>query len=198
VAEDPVGELKAMQAALEALAPLDDDGKARAVTWLASALGVPVGAATGRGGVAGRVQFGAGTGISSNGSGEFGTPREFLAYKAPKTDIERIAVLAHYLTYARGQEHFETKDLSDLNTEAAGPRFSNAAYTASNAMKKNGYLTSAPNGKRQITPRGEALVNALPDREAAKAALESMPGKPRRATGPKKKKNTDDGQSGAE
>jgi hypothetical protein len=191
VAEDPVGELKAMRAALEALAPLDEEGRGRAVAWLAGALGISVGAPAMGGVVAGRVQFGAGLAMSSNGSGELGAPKEFLAYKAPKTDVERVAVLAYYLTHARAEEHFATKRLNELNTEAAGPRFSNAAYAASNAVKKNGYLTAAPGGKRQITARGEALVNALPDREAAKAALESMPGKPRRSTGANRKRKTD-------
>jgi hypothetical protein len=189
MAEDPVSELKAMQAALEALAPLDEEGRARAMGWLSGALGVAAAVPVPKG-VAGAVQFGAAGLMSSNAPGELGTPKEFLAYKAPKTDIERMAVLAYYLTHARGQEHFATKDLSDLNTEAAGPRFSNAAYAASNAMKKNGYLTTAPGGKRQITARGETLVSALPDHEAAKAALEAMPGKPRRSSGAKRKKKT--------
>ena len=184
--DDPAAELKAIQAALVALSPLDNEGRSRAVAWLASALGVQPGVPTPSAGVSG--QFGGSAGVSSNGAGKFGTPKEFLAYKAPKTDIERITVLAYYLTHARGVTHFPTKDLSDLNTEAACSRFSNAAYTASNAMKKNAFLAAAPGGKRQITTRGEALVNALPDREAAKTALESMPGKPRRSSGNRKKK----------
>jgi hypothetical protein len=190
VAEDPVGELKAMQAALEALTPLDELGRARAVSWLASALGVSVGKPM-SGAAAGRVQFDTGLGKSSNGSGELGTPKEFVAYKAPTTDVERMAVLAYYLTHARGEDYFTTKQLNDLNTEAAGQRFSNAAYAASNAVKKSGYLAAAPGGKRQVTARGEALVNALPDRDAAKATLESMPGKPRRSAAKRKKEVAD-------
>jgi hypothetical protein len=186
MAHDEVNELKAVQAALEALWPLDEEARGRAVAGIAGALGV-TGAVGSGAGIAGRTQFGAGGVGSSNGTGDLGTPKQFLARKAPKTDVERITVLAYYLTHARETPHFETKDLSDLNTDAAGPRFSNAAYTASNATKKNGFLTGAPGGKRQITARGEALVEALPDREAAKAALESMPGKPRRSVGRKKK-----------
>lgn len=185
MADDPAAELQAIQAALVALSPLDNEGRSRAVAWLASALDVqPV---VPKPGVGLSAQFGVGAGISSNGAGEFGTPKEFLAYKAPKTDVERITVLAFYLTHARGVAHFPTKDLSDLNTEAACPRFSNAAYTASNAMKKNGFLATASGGKRQISARGEALVNALPDREAVTVTLESMSG-PRRSSGNRKKK----------
>lgn len=184
MANGEVNELKAVQEALALLWPLDEEGRARAVAGIAGALGV-----TGVPGfsTAGRTQFGATNAGSSNGTGDLGTPKQFLAAKAPETDIERITALAYYLTYARGTPHFATKELSELNTEAAGPRFSNAAYTASNATKKNGFLTGAPGGKRQITARGEALVEALPDRRAAKAALEFMPGKPRRSGGRKKK-----------
>lgn len=186
MADDPLAELKAMQTAMAALEPLDEDGRGRAVAWLAGALGVS-GATPAPGAGVGGAQFGVPAGFSSNGTGDLGTPKQFLALKAPKTDVERIAVLAYYLTFARDMQHFETKDLSDLNTEAAWPKLSNPAYAASNAQKKNGFLSPAPGGTRQITSRGEALVNALPDREAAKAALETMPGKPRRSA-PKKKK----------
>jgi hypothetical protein len=187
MAEDPLTELKAMQTAMAALEPLDEEGRGRAVAWLAGALGVS-GAAPTPGVGAGGTPFGGGGGFSSNGTGELGTPEEFLAAKAPQTDVERVAVLAYYLTFARGTKEFKTKDLSDLNTEAAWPKLSNPAYAASNAVKKNGFLSPAPGGTRQITSRGKALVNALPDREAAKEALKTMPGKPRRAAAKKKRK----------
>ncbi len=58
--------------------------------------------------------------------------------------------------------HFATKDLSALNTEAAGHTLSNASYAASNATKKGGFLTAAPGGKKQITARGEGLVDGVP------------------------------------
>ncbi|MDQ2969473.1 MAG: hypothetical protein M3R37_14320 [Actinomycetota bacterium] len=126
-------------------------------------------------------------GAGSNVSGDLGTPKQFHTTKGPQTDIERVTVHAYYLTHARAVTHFSTKDLSDLNTEAAAPRLSNASYAASNATKKGGFLAPAPGGKKQITARGEALVDALPDRGAVEAALESMPGKPRRSTSRKKK-----------
>lgn len=187
--EDPLVELKAMQAALEALTPLDEDARGRATAWLASALGVKGAGVAEAVGSSRSVPFAAGLPVSSNG-GDLGTPKQFLAHKAPKTDVEKMAVLAYYLTHARGREHFTTKELSDLNTEAAGQRLSNAAYAASNAQKKNGFLANAPGGKRQIASRGEALVNALPDREAVKAALAATGGKPRRPSGGRRKPAT--------
>ena len=48
------------------------------------------------------------------------SPKEFLFQKQPKTDVERVACLAYYLTHYRGTPHFKTVDISKLNTEAAG------------------------------------------------------------------------------
>lgn len=176
-------ELEAIQTALRALWPLDEDARARAVAGIAGALGV-----TTRAGFS--VAGGGAAAGTSDGPGNLGTPKQFLASKAPRSDVERIAVLAYYLTHARDTPHFSTKELSELNTEAAGPRFSNASYAASNATKKSGLLAAAPGGKKQITARGEALVEALPDRQAVTAALDAIPGRPRRSN-PRKKKPID-------
>lgn len=183
MSDDTAQELNAIKTALDALWPLDEDARARAIAGISGALGVQQSGAS-PGGV--RQAFGVGP-VTNGAPGDLGTPREFLAAKSPSTDIERITCLAFYLTHARNMPHFDTKDLSELNTEAAGARFSNASYTASNATKKNGFLTAAPGGKKQITPRGEALVNALPDRQAVEAALEAMPGRPRRRPGGRRK-----------
>jgi hypothetical protein len=169
-------ELSAIQAALAALWPLEEEARARAVAGIAGALGVAGLQGTPR-------MVGPGNAGSSDGPPELGTPKQFLASKAPRSDVERIAVLAYYLTHARETPHFATRELNELNTEAAGPRFSNASYAASNATKKNGLLASAPGGTKQITARGEALVEALPDRQAVAVALDSMPGRPRRSAG---------------
>lgn len=98
------------------------------------------------------------------------TPKEFMFQKQPKTDVERIACLAYYLTHFRDMPHFKTLDLAKLNTEAAQTKFSNAAYAANNATN-SGYLAPAAKNQRQITAAGEQFVAALPDREAAKAVI---------------------------
>jgi len=100
------------------------------------------------------------------------SPKQFLFEKKPHTDVERIACLAYYLTHYRNMPHFKTLDLAKLNTEAAQPKFSNTAYTATNAANA-GYLASATKTERQISAAGEMFVMALPDREAAKAAMTS-------------------------
>lgn len=98
------------------------------------------------------------------------TPKEFLFQKQPKTDVERIACLAYYLTHFRDMPQFKTLDLAKLNTEAAQTKFSNAAYATNNATT-SGYLAPAAKNMKQITAAGEQFVVALPDREAAKQAI---------------------------
>ena len=101
------------------------------------------------------------------------TIKEFIVEKAPRTDVERIACLAYYLTHYRSTPHFKTIDLSILNTEAAQPKFANAANSANNAVKM-GYLVPSVKGQRQLSAVGEQFVRALPDREAAKSVLASL------------------------
>lgn len=98
------------------------------------------------------------------------SPKEFMREKQPKTDIERVACLAYYLAHYRDTPYFKTLDISKLNTEAAQIKFSNPAFSVVNATN-TGYLTGAGKGNKQLTSHGEELVNALPDREKAKAAV---------------------------
>jgi hypothetical protein len=105
-------------------------------------------------------------------------PKEFVMEKQPRTDVERVACLAYYLTHYRDMPHFKTLDLGKLNTEAAQPKFSNAAYATQNALNM-GYLAPADKGQRQLSAAGEQFVRALPDRDAAKAAMAAA--RPRRA-----------------
>ena len=105
------------------------------------------------------------------------SPKEFLFQKQPRTDVERMAALAFYLTHYRDIPQFKTLDLSKLNTEAAQPKFANAAASANNAVKQ-GYLLSTTKGQRQLSAAGERFVAALPDRDAAREALTQ--GAPRR------------------
>jgi hypothetical protein len=101
------------------------------------------------------------------------SPKEFVMQKQPRTDVERIACLGFYLTHYRDTPHFRTIDISKLNTEAAQSKLSNATVAVDNATK-TGYLVPAVKGAKQISGAGEVFVQALPDREAAKAAMEKV------------------------
>ncbi len=98
------------------------------------------------------------------------SPKQFLVTKQPKTDVERVACLAYYLAHFKDTPHFKTLDISKLNTEAAQPKFANAAYSVENATK-TGYLVPAIKGNKQLSAAGEHFVTLLPDRDAAKAAM---------------------------
>jgi hypothetical protein len=97
-----------------------------------------------------------------------------------------MVCLAFYLTHARATPHFKTADLTALNTEAAGGKFSNASATLNNATNQSHFFAPAGKGGfKQITACGEDFVRALPDQEAAKAA--STAHKPLRRKSTKKK-----------
>lgn len=115
------------------------------------------------------------------------SPKEFLLEKQPQTDVERMACLAYYLTHYRDTPHFKTLELSKLNTESAQPKFSNATYTANNALKR-GYLAPGTKGHKQLSAAGERFVQALPNRSEAKAAMAAV--RPRRAKRKTSKRKT--------
>lgn len=101
------------------------------------------------------------------------SPKEFLLSKEPHTDVERIACLAYFLTHYRETPHFKNIDLSELNTEGAQPKFSNVSQAVSNAVR-SGYLVSAPSEQKQLSSLGEQFILALPDRDAARTAIDRM------------------------
>lgn len=139
-----------------------------------------------------KIETSLGGGISSGGtgsppaSGTTQTPdgggvslKGFMRAKDPKTDVQKITCLAYYLTKFRDTTHFKTKDLIKLNTEAAWPNFSNPTVAVNNA-RKDKYLTPAGKGDKQLTNRGEALVEALPDQEKVKSFMSKSPSRKKR------------------
>ena len=113
-----------------------------------------------------------GTQVINTPTGSAQTPKLFMAEKKPSSGAERITCLAYYLSKHRNVQAFKTKDISKVNIEAAQPPFSNAAVFARDAVR-SGYLAKAGGGAKQIAVLGEAVVEALPDREKVKAAIES-------------------------
>jgi hypothetical protein len=98
------------------------------------------------------------------------TPKGFMSGKRPTTDMERVTCLGYFLAHYRDTNAFKTKELTNLNIEAAGPKLSNISATARNAVTQ-GLLALAGSGRKQVTERGEAVVAALPDRDKVAAAL---------------------------
>lgn len=161
---------------LQVLEGLDDEGRMRVLAVVGAYFGV-----TPRAGLT--AMPGASPKPAPNfseSSKQSPSAKQFLLEKQPKTDVERIACLAFYLTHYADQPHFKTLDLTKLNTDAAQPKFTNAAKAAGNAVEY-GYLAPATKGNRQLSAAGEVFVQYLPDRESAKAAMKST--RPRKLKG---------------
>lgn len=107
------------------------------------------------------------------------SPKDFLYQKKPKTDVDKVACLAYYLTHFRNIAHFKTTDLSKLNTEAAQIKFANASNAVSNAARA-GLLVPAARGAKQISAPGERYVDTLPDHAAARKVLSELAPRRRR------------------
>ncbi|MGA3100404.1 MAG: hypothetical protein ABSD61_00950 [Terracidiphilus sp.] len=165
--EDRLGLLsEALTETVAVFRKLDDNGRARLFQTLATLFGIKSPTAE---------PSGPTTATFSDPGERFSkekslSPKEFLMKKQPLRDVERVACLAYYLGHYRDQPHFKTLDISKLNTEAAQSKLSNAANAVNNATKY-GYLAPGTKGMKQLSAGGEMFVEALPDRDAAKAAL---------------------------
>ena len=151
---NPQAEFRALQNVIEALQPLDPDARRRIFAAASTFLEIGSSPAADQRPVGEMASWPSGdTSYPSFAADRMMSPKEFLIAKQPRSDVERIAVLAYYLTHYRDLPFFKTLDLSKLNTDAAQPKFSNAANSASNAVKR-GYLVSATKGQRQLSAAG--------------------------------------------
>ncbi|MET4922131.1 hypothetical protein P3L51_07150 [Streptomyces sp. PSRA5] len=189
---DTSAELKAMHALFEMLSPLGNQARNRAVRWLLDVLEMDSRDLQSDLPESVHVNFPpGGSSFPQKGVEDTPTPRSFMSQKKPNSLVERIACLAYYLSTYRDTPHFKTSDLVSLNTEAAAPKFGNPSRDSDNADRQNGYLVTAGRGLKQITPRGEAVVQALPDREAVSAALRENPYRARRPRDASPKRSSD-------
>jgi hypothetical protein len=189
-ADSATKETKAMDVTFKALIGLEPEIQLRVLAWLPQVLKLPtVPVAPAAPGSPARP----GTPVVLATPALAGTPgsqahaRSFMTLKRPRNMQERIACLAFYLTFFKDMPSFKTRGISQMNSEAGQSNLSNPAMFMKNAVKVQ-YLSSAGKGARQLTPRGEALVNGLPDRDKVAQALVDHPLSGRRKKGTKKKK----------
>lgn len=114
--------------------------------------------------------------------------KQFLKTKKPQGFYEQIACLGYFLENVQGLESFNTKQITKANTDARAPKIPNPSLYVTHSQSTYGFLSQVGGGKKAMTPRGEALVEALPDREAVKTALEENPIKKKTTTRKKKAK----------
>ena len=162
-----------VQKVIDGLISFDNDTRFRILRTAATFYDLDVGPAPRANGMGARADYSKDPGAPSFANRQELSPKEFLFQKQPKTDLERVACLAYYLTHYRDTPHFKTVDISKLNTEAAQIKLSNTAYAVANAANA-GLLASAGKGAKQISAPGERYVDALPDRNAAKEVMASM------------------------
>lgn len=150
---------------------------------------VMTGSALPDGGGGGGSGGGSGAGAGAGGANLSGlNPKQFLAQKKPKTQYERIACLGYFLHTARNVSEFGADEIKAINKEAAQQPILNLPQILSDTSRKYGFLSAAGAGNKQMTVLGDAVVEALPDREAVKGALaEHRPGKKRKKRTAKKK-----------
>lgn len=160
----------AFQQLADAVLPLEQELRERALAMLAAFLGV-----TNPNGSLAEAGVSRSAGHRSPPSIQIApreppSPKDFLFQKQPNTDVEKVACLAFYLAHYRNTKHFKTLDISKLNTEAAQRKFANSASTVNNAMQA-GFLAPVSGGMKQLAAEGERFVDELPDQAAAKAAF---------------------------
>lgn len=155
------GELEILETIISSLTPLDRETQTRLVVTTITFLGLEgdllqkastrqVGGADAstRRDVTGELE-----GVEAPGGAFSNRPnisaKEFLLDKDPRSDVERVACLAYYLTHYRSTPEFKTLDISKLNTESAQLKFSNPAVAVDNATKI-GFLVPATKGSKQL------------------------------------------------
>lgn len=188
-ADSATKETRAMDTTFTALVDLQADEQERVLVWLSQRLKITA-PTVGTGGAGTGAGAGAGMASAVKIAGTPGTnshARSFMTQKKPGDQQERVACLAFYLTFHKDMSAFKTRDITQMNSDAGQANLSNAAMFLKNSVTVQ-YLSSAGKGMRQLTPRGEALVNALPDRAAVKQALADHPlsGRKKKGTGKKK------------
>jgi hypothetical protein len=173
-----VKELKAIEAMLNALEPLDATERDFAIKTVVGRLGLAIDMGKPDPGKPDPGKPDPGKPAATKPDVQ--KPSLFLAGKRPQLDIERVACLAYLLKHTKDLAAFKTLDITKLNTEAAGRDLSNTSAIARNAVRA-GYLAKAGGGKKQITPLGELVVEALPDQDAVKKIVADHKPKQRRA-----------------
>lgn len=152
------------------------------------------------------IQSSAGQGGGSGGSGNSGNDlagnlgkseaqstiaqndvRAFIRHKKPATDVERVACLVYFLTKTTNQHGFSSQMISAAHTESGGSAI-NMHRALDNATRGAKFISNRGAREKQITPLGEDVVEALPNRDAVAAAqTEARQRKSRK--GPKASKN---------
>jgi hypothetical protein len=181
-------EVEALGTILAALAELDGPQRTWVLASVAAKLEIAIPNLAGAPRPAGANALLAGSGAAIPGHpGTNAHAKAFLRAKNPTNTVQRVACLAYYLTHYRATPEFKTRDISKMNSDAAGTSIGNPSQAVANATKQSKYLAAAGRGKKQLTGFGEEVVNALPNIEAVAALEKAEPARKRRKARRKKR-----------
>jgi hypothetical protein len=159
-------EVDAMRDVDEALSKLEPDAQKRVMNWASSKHHIkfptdPDGSEMIPGGAGRQVQHAKDI-------------KSFLSQKRPENFYERVACLVYYLEKVGDKSEVGTKEITEANSDARLSRLTNPAVFVKHATHTYGYLTSLGKRKFAISARGEAVVEALPDRAKVAEAHEKF------------------------
>jgi hypothetical protein len=159
-------EVDAMREIDAALSRLESDAQKRVMDWALS-----------KHQITSKVNV-SGSGVSSDSVGAKGQiPKDiksFLAYKQPENFYERVACLVYHLEKFEDKTDVGTNDITQANSDARMSKLTNPAVFVKHATHTYGYLTSLGKRRFAISARGEAVVEALPDRAKVEEAHEKF------------------------
>jgi hypothetical protein len=168
-----LSELEAMQVIHKALEPFDAEARGRILTSVISLLEVT-----------NAPSFNGNTAVPSNQvlpteNSSIITPQmtieSFLKAKVPSDNNQRLACLAYYLEHHDNKPDVSTRELTKANSDARQMQVSNVSAFLDNATRRHGFFAPSGKGKKHLTIRGKAVVEALPNPEAVKEALKQHP-----------------------
>jgi hypothetical protein len=162
-----ISETEAMKVVEDALAGQDEEARARIMNWIASKYKLSVGS----GHSAGARQDFPGMSRPSEEMAGVKNIRTFLASKKPTNSYEQVACLAYWMERNDKKDELTIADFHQAKKDARVVGLSNVPRSVRHAKSTYGFLTSLGRGKYGISPRGEAVVEALPNREMVTAAL---------------------------
>ncbi len=99
----------------------------------------------------------------------------FVSAKRPSDTYQRLACLAYFLEHHDNKTDVFAKDLTNANSDARQGNISNIVTFLDLATRRHGYFAAVGRGKKHLTTRGAAVVEALPDQAAVKSALQQHP-----------------------
>jgi hypothetical protein len=159
-------EVDAMREIDAALSKLDTDAQKRVMDWAHS-----------KHQISSKVNN-SGSSVSTDPAGaKVQVPKDiksFVANKQPENFYERVACLVYHLEKFEGKTEVGTNDITQANSDARLSRLTNPAVFVKHATHTYGYLTSLGKRKFAISARGEAVVEALPDRAKVEEAHERL------------------------